>query len=192
MAVSPERPLSAAGDEVLLAGVAQGDRRAFAELSVRHVDRTFAVARRFTGNDADAEDIVQEVFVKVWTGARKWRSGRAKFSTWLYRVTVNLCIDAHRARRRRNETSIDVASPVADPVPLALQQIDAAERQRLVDAAVLRLPDRQRAAIVLTYTEGLSNSDIADVLNISVGAVESLLVRARRKLRKEMAGLFEG
>lgn len=175
------------GDDALLAAVAAGDRGAYARLMERHVDRCYALARRMTGDAAEAEDVVQEAFLRVWTRAADWRPGGAQFATWLYRVTLNLCLD-----RRRRAGRILAADPVLleerpDPAPLADAALAAVQDQRRLQDAVADLPDRQRAAVLLTYMEELSNAEVADALDISVGAVESLLVRARRALRGMLA-----
>lgn len=167
----------------LLARIARGDRGAFAALSQRHVDRAFRVALRLLGSRADAEDVVQEAFIRTWTRAAEWRPGAARFSTWLHRVVVNLCLDL---KRRPGHATLDPELPVADARPNAEAEVLTTERDREVAAAVAALPDRQRAAISLVYDGGLGNADAADALGISVGALEQLLVRARRTLRREL------
>ena len=170
-------------DDELLAQVAKGDRRAFALLSERHIDRAFRVALRLLGSRADAEDAVQEAFLRTWTRAGEWQPGRARFSTWLHRVVVNLCLDA---KRKPSHAALDPDLPVADARPGAEENVLAAERERHVARAVAALPDRQRQAVSLIYAGGLSNAEAAAALGISVGALEQLLVRARRALRDRL------
>jgi len=174
-----------ASDEDLVRRVAQGDEPAFRLLARRYARRAISLARRITGNDADAEEIVQEALLRVWVNAPRWRPVAA-FRTWFYRVVLNLCLS--RGRR----------APFL-PLPAAGDPIDAAadlenrlhdeEVARLVAAAVAALPDRQRAAIVLTYEEGLSNAETAQILDTSISSVEALLVRAKRTLRDKLGSL---
>ena len=162
-----------------MARAAQGDERAFRVLAERHAGRALGLARRILGNEAMAEDIVQDAFLRVWINAPRWRP-QAQFRTWLYRIVVNLCLNA---KRRAGDLPLAAAEHVADPAPLADAQLEARERDRRLAAAVEALPERQRAAIVLTYQEGLGNAEVADVLDTSISGVETLLVRARRALR---------
>lgn len=166
-------------DHDLMARTAQGDGRAFRTLAQRHAGRAFGLARRMLGNEALAEEIVQDALLRVWTNAPRWRP-EAAFRTWLYRVVVNLCLNA---KRRAIHLPLDSAAGVADTGPGADAQLETRERDRRLAAAVDALPDRQRTAIVLTYQEGLSNAEAAAVLDTSVSGVETLLVRAKRALR---------
>jgi RNA polymerase sigma-70 factor (ECF subfamily) len=170
-------------DEDLLALVGAGDRQAYHMLVERHGRRVLAMARRMTGNLAEAEDVAQDAFLRVWQHAAHWQDKGAKFTTWLYRVVMNLCLDR---RRRAPMASLDVAGDPADERPSAEAAVAAQQRERAVANALAMLPDRQRAALVLSYYEGLSNAAAAVVLEISVAALESLLVRARRSLRAEL------
>lgn len=177
-------------DEELMAAVGRGDRRAFASLVERHSRRATALAGRITLNRADAEEVVQEAFMRVWVKAPSWRpqtaSGDALFATWFRRVLVNLCID-----RRRRPVSEDIESvpEIADEAPSAVDAIASSETRKRVGEAVAELPERQRAALALCHFEGVSNIEAAEVLGITVGAVESLLVRARRQLKNSLADL---
>lgn len=172
------------GDDALMKRVAAGDRTAFAVLMRRHVDRAHALAYRIAGNRGDAEDVVQDAFLKVWTKAAQWRPGTAQFSTWLYRVVFNRCLDL---KRRPPNANLDDAAEIGDDRPDALAAIEARQRQQRMAAAIAALPERQRAAIALTYTTGLANGVAAEVMEISVKAFESLLVRAKRELRHELS-----
>jgi RNA polymerase sigma-70 factor (ECF subfamily) len=173
------------GDAELLRAIAAGDRAAFDRLSRRHLDRAFGVAMRMTGSRADAEDVVQDVFLRLWTKPESWRPGQAQFSTWLYRVVVNRCLDL---KRRPKGADLDSVEEPQDPDANAEDNMLEAERSRAIDGAVARLPERQRAAIVLTYTAGLRNAEAASAMEISVKAFEALLVRAKRELRDHLAG----
>jgi RNA polymerase sigma-70 factor, ECF subfamily len=172
------------GDAELLRAVAGGDRAAFDRLSRRHLDRAHGVALRMTGSRADAQDVVQDVFLRLWLKPHAWRPGEAQFSTWLYRVVVNRCLDF---KRRPKATALDAIDEPQDPDSNAEQDMLEAERDQALDAAVAQLPERQRAAIVLTYTAGLRNAEAAAALDISVKAFEALLVRAKRELRDALS-----
>jgi RNA polymerase sigma-70 factor, ECF subfamily len=173
------------GDAELLQAIAGGDRSAFDRLSRRHLDRAYGVALRMTGSRADAQDVVQDVFLRLWQRPDAWRPGEAQFSTWLYRVVVNRCLDL---KRRPKGTDLDSVEEPQDPDANAEDSLLDAERNRALDSAVNQLPERQREAIVLTYTAGLRNAEAATAMEISVKAFEALLVRAKRELRDYLAG----
>jgi RNA polymerase sigma-70 factor, ECF subfamily len=166
-------------DHDLMARAAKGDERAFRTLAERHAGAALRLARRVLRNDAAAEDIVQDALLRVWINAPRWRP-EAAFRTWLYRIVVNLCLNA---RRRAPDLPLDAAEQIADPRSAADEQLRLRERDHHLAAAIDALPPRQRAGVVLTYQEGLSNADVAEVLDTSVSSVETLLVRARRTLR---------
>src|SRR5262245_58086601 len=172
------------GDAQLLRAIADGDRTAFDRLSRRHLDRAYGVALRITGSRADAEDVVQDVFLRLWLKPDSWRPGQAQFSTWLYRVVVNRCLDL---KRRPKGADLDAIEEPQDPDANAEDGLLDAERARAIEAAVAELPERQREAIVMTYTAGLRNAEAASVMDISVKAFEALLVRAKRELRDYLA-----
>ncbi len=176
---------AADSDDALIARCAQGDRAAFAELMDRHADRAFAVAVRLLGNRADAEDAVQDAFIRAWHRAGAWEPGRAQFSTWLYRVVTNACID--RQRRRRPQTAIDDVAEPMDERPDPHAELEDSRRADALAAATQALPDAQRQAIALCFGAGISNRDAADTMNISVKALESLLIRAKRAMRQSLA-----
>jgi RNA polymerase sigma-70 factor (ECF subfamily) len=186
LADRPPRELTAENsDDGLLSQIAEGDRRAFAQLMDRHIDRAHGLAKRVLGNKSDAEDVVQDAFLKVWQKAGQWQPGRAQFSTWLYRVVVNRCLDL---KRKPVNTALDNVAEQSDDRPDAYEDIVARQRQATITAAVADLPERQRTAIALSYTAGMSNAQAAETMEISVKAFESLLVRAKRELRGRLAG----
>ncbi|MBV9348569.1 MAG: RNA polymerase sigma factor [Pseudolabrys sp.] len=174
-------------DEALMARVAAGDEAAFRILARRHVPRAIALARRVLRNSAEAEDVAQDAMLRVWTNAPRWRP-IASFRTWLTRIVVNLCIDR---QRRVSWLGIEAAGDVADPAPDAAARRETSDTARLIDEAIAELPVRQRTAIVLTYREGMSNAQTAEVLESSVAAVETLLVRAKQTLRAKLGPLFD-
>jgi RNA polymerase sigma-70 factor (ECF subfamily) len=171
-----------ASDEDLMARIAAGDEPAFRLLARRYAGRAVSLARRITGNDADAEEVVQEALLRVWTNAPRWRP-LAAFRTWFYRVVLNLCLSR---RRRAPFVPLEAAGDPPDPSADVAAVAERDETERRIAAAIGDLPDRQRAAIVLTYHEGLSNAETAAILETSVSSVEALLVRAKRTLREKL------
>lgn len=172
-------------DQPLLERLARGDERAYALLVTRHTGRMFGLARRMLGHDSDAEDVTQDAFLRVWRHAKAWKPGQARFETWLYRVTLNLCYD--RLRRRR-ETTVETMPEVLDDTPSVLDAHASRDVAREVEAALAKLPERQRAALVLCHYQELSNAEAAALLEVTVEALESLLARGRRLLRQSLAG----
>jgi RNA polymerase sigma-70 factor (ECF subfamily) len=171
-------------DAVLLERFAAGDHAAARLLTDRLLPGALRQAWRVLGDQAEAEDVAQEAMLRLWRNAGEWRAGEARVSTWLYRVTRNLCID--RIRKRRPTAAIeDVAEP-PDPAPSVLDRLATSERSRALAQAILALPERQRQALVMRHFDGLSNPEIGERLECSVEAVESLLARARRQLANDL------
>lgn len=181
-------------DEALVERAGRGDRLAASKLVVRHTDRVFAASYRMLRDRAAAEDVTQETFLRLWKNAAKWRPQGARIETWLYRVAMNLCLD--RLRRTKREAPEEAAPERADPALGADEAMEADERRRAVDAALAELPERQREAITLCHYQELSNIEAAEILGVSVEAIESLLARGRRALRDKLmsrrAELMEG
>jgi len=164
----------------LVRGIAEGEATAFRALVDRHLDRVLRLAERLMSNRADAEEIAQEVFARVWRHAANWKSGNARYSTWLHRVTVNLCQD--RLRRRR-DVDLDTIAEMPSGEPGADQILNRQAVARRVAHALDGLPERQRMAIIMCHYEGMGNKEAAGLLDISVEALESLLSRGRRALK---------
>jgi RNA polymerase sigma-70 factor (ECF subfamily) len=174
-------------DEALMARIARGDERAFRALSRRHLPAMLGLARRILGNATDAEDVAQEAMLRVWTFAPRWQP-LALFRTWLTRVVVNLCLDR---KRRTPWVALEAAGEIVDPAPGAGEKAERDERERLVAGAIAELPARQRTAIVLTYGDGMSNAQVAEILDTSVSAVETLLVRGKQNLRRALDSVID-
>lgn len=166
-----------------------GDARAAEALVRRHLPRMVGLARRMLSDATEAEDVAQEVFLRVWREAPRWQPGAAKFETWMHRVALNLCYD--RLRRRRERTDPDAGMTTPDPAPLASDLWLAQQRAQKVQAALETLPERQRAAIALVHFQELSNIAAAEMLEVSVEALESLLSRGRRALKAALADVAQ-
>lgn len=168
-------------DDALMSRVAARDGAAFRVLVDVHAAAVHRIAYRMTGDASEAEDIAQETMLRLWEHASRWQASGPGVGPWLKRVAVNLCLD--RLRRRRWKSDEEVPER-ADEAPLADAMIDAAQTGERTRAAVLALPERQRAAIILTYYEELSNAAAAAMLDMNIKAFESLLLRARAALRQ--------
>lgn len=175
-------------DEALLVLYANGDPDAARLLAHRLVPRVLGYATRLLGDRAEAEDIAQEVMLRLWRAAPDWRSGEAQVSTWVYRVAANLCTDRLRSVKRKGTQALDLVAEPEDGAPTVVATMIAADRQAALQAALAQLPDRQREAVVLRHIEGLANPQIADVMQIGVEAVESLISRGKRALTAALAG----
>jgi RNA polymerase sigma-70 factor (ECF subfamily) len=173
-------------DDELVRRAGEGDQAAVQALVARKLRRVLALAERILGDPAEAQDVAQETFFKVWRHAPRWRPGVARFDTWLHRVALNLCYD--RLRRRRERPTAEPPE-IADPGPAPDRGLLAADVGRRVRAALQALPPRQREAIVLCHYQELGNIEAAAVMGVSVEALESLLSRGRRALRAALADL---
>ena len=173
-------------DAGLLEAAAAGSHAAFAEIVTRHFQPVYRLVWRMTGGAADAEDMAQDAFVKLWKNPSQVREAAA-LKGWLMRVAANAVIDASRKPRLG---ALEDAPEIADPQAMPDAPLDRAEAARLVDGQIAALPERQRLALSLVYFEGLSNIEAAAVMEVSVDALESLLARARRSLKESLSGAW--
>ncbi|WP_050528787.1 RNA polymerase sigma factor [Pseudorhodobacter aquimaris] len=181
--------ISETPDEALLVLYANGDPLAARELAARYLPLVMGFATRMlSGDRAEAEDVAQEAMLRLWRIAPDWRQGEAKISTWLYRVVSNLCTDRLRGRTRRRAVGLDEAPDIADDVQGVEASLMDRDRMDALNEGLASLPERQRQAVVLRHIEGLSNPEIAQVMDIGVEAVESLTARGKRALATAMAG----
>jgi len=163
----------------LVALVRKGDQRAYTDLVVRHLPAIEVYAKRIVNDDTLAQDIAQDVMVVLWQRSGDFNPDKARLTTWLHRIAHNRCIDIMRKRQREvNCDASDSEYPVVES--------ETATDLQPIDVALMRLPESQRTALVLTYYQNLSNRDVAEIMNSSVRAVESLLVRARGNLKKQL------
>jgi RNA polymerase sigma-70 factor (ECF subfamily) len=163
--------------------VAAGDAAAFRSLVERHLPTVVAIARRMLGDDAEAEDVAQETLLRLWRNAAGLELGPGGVRPWLRRVVSNLCID--RIRNARGLGPLEEAPEQGEPAH-QMRHISERELAARVDAALKALPERQRLALVLFHYEGMSQSEVGQVMQISDEAVESLLARARRTLKARL------
>jgi RNA polymerase sigma-70 factor (ECF subfamily) len=174
-------------DGELMQAVAAADARAFRILMERHVPKMTALARRITLNFHDADEVVQESFLRVWTNAPRWKAdGPAQFHTWLARIVTNLSIDRYR---KPKPLPLEAAGDPPDPDRNAEDGMQMHDEARLTRQAMAQLSERQRAAIVLYYFEDMTAAQAAEVLGQSLGATEVMLTRARRALRGKLADM---
>ena len=163
----------------LVALVRKGDQRAYSELVERHLPAIEVYAKRIVNDDTLAQDIAQDVMVVLWQRSGDFNPNKARLTTWLHRIAHNRCIDVMRKRQR--EVSCDPSENEHSST-----ESDTASEQPPIDVALMWLPETQRTALVLTYYQNLSNREVAEIMNSSVRAVESLLVRARGNLKKQL------
>jgi len=170
-------------DEALVLQSQNGDATAFEALVRRHQQMIHALTFRMTGSLADADDLAQETFVRAYEQISSYRSA-AKFSTWLYRIAVNACLNWHQRETRRMQVHADFADALATEMAEAGTPPRETELSRRVQAALLKLPAKQRAAIALTVYDGLNHAEAAKVLRCSEATVSWRVFAARRKLKR--------
>jgi RNA polymerase sigma-70 factor (ECF subfamily) len=175
-------PSQIEADAALMRRVASGDQAAARQVVDRHLSGSIGFAWRMLGDRALAEDVAQEGFLRLWRQAPRWRP-KAKIATWLRTVLYNACVD--QLRKRRPQTDIG-AMELADKAPGPAEAHQSEQVAAVVQGAVDALPERQRAAIALVHYDGMTNIEAAEILDVSVDALESLLARGRRALRDRL------
>jgi RNA polymerase sigma-70 factor (ECF subfamily) len=176
-------------DESLIRQIQEGKHEAFVEMVGRHSKRFYSIAYRLLFSKNDAEDIVQQAFLKLWERRLFWNPyKKAKFTTWFYRVVVNLCLDHNRKKR---------------PIPLCENMeyidkqdgqeilLDEKRKQVLLDRFIQELPERQQLALTLCFYEGLSNQEAAEIIGVKLKALQSLIMRAKTTLKGKLNQHFD-
>ena len=179
MAAEPEKD-----DRELLALIQDGSHRAFAELVERHTERFYRLAYRYVQNKESAEDIVQDAFLRLWENTASWRPDRSsKFTTWFYRIVVNLCLDWQKKKR---PLPLNEAMPLEDERETTDEMMIRIQEQKLLEKEIAALPERQRTALNLCFDEGLTNQQAAEVMGVNLKALQSLIMRAKTTLKQRM------
>lgn len=182
--VSAKEVLNELDDNALVAHMVQGDKGAYRVIVERYYRGIVGIARRMGLVSGDAEDVAQDVFVRVWLHREKWRAdGGATFKTWLYRVAVNRVIDLKRKPQFVDGTELD---EVPDETMSAVDRLAQHQEFKRLRIAIKKLSDQQQIAINLFYDRELSNQEASAIMGVSVNAMESLLKRARKRLREEL------
>jgi len=171
-------------DDQLLALIQDGDGQAFAVLVERHTERFYRLAFRYLQNKEAAEDVVQDAFVKLWESPSLWQPERnSKFTTWFYRIVVNLCLDA---LKKKKPEPLDDDSLVADDSRPVDEMMMREQQQKMIEKEIAALPMRQRTALNLCFDQGLTNQEAAEVMGINLKALQSLIMRAKTTLKERM------
>ncbi len=174
-------------DNALLVLFTNGSKPAAVELTRRLGPKLFRHAYYRLQNTSDAEDVVQETFLRLWKIAPEWKQDQAQVSTWLYRVIDNLCIDRLRARGRSSSLD-DLTNDPVDPFPSTDQSMLDQSRARALHIALAYLPKRQAQAVRLRHLDNLTNPEIAQIMGLTVEALESLTARGKRALQAQLHG----
>jgi RNA polymerase sigma-70 factor, ECF subfamily len=171
-------------DHELLALIQDGSHEAFAALVQRHTGRFYRLAYRYVQSRETAEDIVQDAFFKLWEAPEKWQPERkSKFTTWFYRIVVNLCLDWQKKKR---PLAFDEELPSADERETPDTAMIRTQEQQVLEQEIAALPERQRMALNLCFAEGLSNQEAAEVIGVRLKALQSLIMRAKATLKERM------
>jgi RNA polymerase sigma-70 factor (ECF subfamily) len=177
-------------DESLISQIQEGSHEAFATLVNRHSNRFYRIAYRFVSGKDDAEDIVQDAFLKLWNRPNLWDPGKGtKFTIWFYRVVINLCLDH---RKKKKLVNLSEGIEFADEKPGADILLDVHQKQALLERLICELPERQQLAINLCFYEGLSNNEAAQIIGVRVKALQSLIMRAKTTLKYKVKRYLGG
>lgn len=193
----PELSMDASREERLISDAVAGDSAAFSELMTLHERRMYAVALRICANREDAQDCLQDAMLRIYRSLGSFK-GQSSFSTWVYRITTNTCLDELRRRKSRNAASLDNLlengwSP-SDNDNVPEKYALASEQRRTIERAIAELPEDMRSAVVLRDVQGFSYDEIAEILEANIGTIKSRISRGREKLRhilRENAELFK-
>lgn len=185
--LSPEQQIESFTDDALLAAIGTGDQKAGGVFIKRHLPYVLHICRRKLQIEAEAEEAAQDVFESVWKNAGQWQPGGAKVTTWLYRIANNRCVDL--LRKRRPTSDIDIIAEPADEADSAETEQMIADRHRIIQTALSVLSTDQKRAIELVYLGDMKQVEAAEIMGITLAALESVLRRARARLHEELAGM---
>lgn len=172
-------------DAELLEHIREGSQHAFGVLVRRHTKRFYALAYRTLGNRDEAEDIVQEAFIKLWQKPDIWQPDRnAQFTTWFYRLVLNQCLD--ELKRKKPLPLLENFDMADDSITLQDEALSIKQQQRMLETEIRALPERQQTALNLCFYEKLSNKEAASIMGINPKALESLLMRAKATLKSKL------
>lgn len=181
----PQQAADEIFDEKLIKDILSGDTDAFADIVDRYKSRVFTMAYRMLSSREEAEDISQEAFIKIYRSLKTYDAGRTRFSTWVYRITYNLCIDYLRKRKEMAPLEEDIlAAPSGTPEEITEARDSAARLHQ----AVQNLPEEYRIPLTLFHFQGLSYREICQVLKVPMSIVKNRLFRARKLLREKLDG----
>jgi len=176
--------MSERDDEWLLGRIQEGDHEAFAALVHRHTKRYYSLAYQLVQQREDAEDIVQAAFVKLWERPERWDQGhQTRFTTWFYTVVTHLCLDHNK---RKKPLPLPEEMELIDQRPTQEERIVHHQRRVVIEGLIRELPERQRLAFTLCFYEGLSNREAAEIIGVTVKAVQSLIMRAKTALKEKL------
>jgi len=177
-------------DEALICQVQEGNHEAFVALVNRLSNQFYRIAYRLVSSKDDAEDIVQEAFLKLWGRPNLWNPGKgAKFTTWFYRVVINLCLD-HRKKKRMTHLPEDIEFKDENPGPDVL--FDEQQKQAVLEQWIQDLPGKQQLALNLCFYEGVSNHEAAQIIGVNLKALQSLVMRAKTTLKNKVKQYLDG
>jgi len=186
-------------DEFLIKHISVGNESAFEELVQRHQVKVLNLINYFLNDRWEAEDVAQEVFLKVWENASKFK-GKSKFFTWLYRIVINRCLNFKRSRKKDLNYQDSISNPsdclnspefAGSPQSNPHQVMEKKEREIIVNQAIRLLPPKQRMALILSRFEGYSYTEISELMNGSISSTESLLFRAKQNIARILSPLKE-
>ena len=183
-----DKGISSKNDDDLMRLVQKGDHAAFTELVHRHSSKCYSIAYRFAGNICAAEDVVQVAFLKIWQKPELWNpTTNKKISSWIYRIIINICLDNCKKKLPEGGYNFDKIASHNKPCD---EQLVLKEKQQWIEDAITNLPENQQIALNLYFYEGFSNKDAAEIMNLSVKAVQSLIMRGKHNLKKNLKDIY--
>jgi RNA polymerase sigma-70 factor (ECF subfamily) len=172
-------------DELLLRPIKKENHEAFTVLVKRHSTRFYRIAYRFVYNKEDAEDIVQEAFIRLWEKPEIWdENKKAQFTTWFYKIVINLCFDH---KKKKEQESLPEDLQLADKQPGLDVVMTQEQKQMLMNKFIRQLPKSQQTALNLCFYEGVSNKEAAEIMGLKIKALQSLIMRAKTNLKKKIS-----